>query len=162
MDTNRYQSDNINREAISKAHRYCSVQERCIIETKKKLKQWGVKEVHTDDIIEQLIKDNFLNEERFVNTFVSSKFNLNKWGKIKIRYELVLKKIPESMIQSGLDKIDEQEYHSVMKKIILKKKAEIKETDIYKAKKKVGTFAISKGYEPELVWDIIRKDKIMG
>ena len=157
MDKNRYQSDDLNREAISKAHRYCSVQERCVIDIHKKLKQWGVKEVDIDDIIEQLIKDNFLNEERFVDTFVISKFDINKWGKIKIRYELVLRKIPGNLIQSGLDKIDEQEYHSVLKKVILKKKGEIKETDIYKAKKKVATFAISKGYEPALVWDTIKK-----
>ena len=157
MDKNRYQSDGINREAISKAQQYCSLQERCVIDIQKKLKQWGVKGVDMDDIIEQLINDNFLNEERFVDTFVISKFDLNKWGKIKIRYELVLRKIPEMLIQSGLDKIDEQEYHSVLKKIILKKKAEIKETDIYKAKKKVATFAISKGYEPELVWNAIKK-----
>ena len=161
MDKNRYQSDGINREAISKAQQYCSLQERCVIDIQKKLKQWGVKGVDMDDIIEQLINDNFLNEERFVDTFVISKFDLNKWGKIKIRYELVLRKIPEMLIQSGLDKIDEQEYHSVLKKIILKKKAEIKETDIYKAKKKVATFAISKGYEPELVWNIIAKNQIM-
>ena len=161
MDKNRHQTNDIIREAISKANRYCSVQERCVIDIQKKLKQWGVEEVDTDDIIEQLIKDNFLNEERFVDTFVISKFNLNKWGKIKIRYELVIKKIPERLIQSGLDKIDEQEYHSVLKKIILKKKGEIKETDIYKANKKVATFAISKGYEPELVWDVIREYRIM-
>jgi len=143
-------------DAIIKARHYCSSQERCVSEIEIKLKQWGVKKEDFNLILEQLIADDFLNEARYVDTYVQSKVKLKKWGKIKIRYELKRRRVPGSLIDAGLDKIDEQSYLMILEKIILKKKAEIKETDIYKAQKKVATFAISKGYEPNLVWEAIK------
>ena len=50
----------------------------------QKLREWKVDDDRIPSIIEELTKEKFLNDLRFTQTFVSSKFRLNKWGKIKM------------------------------------------------------------------------------
>jgi len=97
-----------------KAESYCAYQERAQQEVRDKLYDWGLHHDEVEEVITELITTNFLNEERFANAYVSGKFNIKRWGKIKIKQGLKLKRIPDKMIIKALNTIDYDEYLRVI------------------------------------------------
>jgi len=143
---------------LHKAQAYCAYQERCPQEVVQKLREWKVDEDRIPKIIEQLTGENFINEIRFTETFVRSKFNLKKWGKNKIAYELRLKKIPASIILQSLQTIDDAEYRATLMHLKDQKSKEVKEKDSFKKKQKIVRFLVSRGFEMELVMETFKKE----
>jgi len=142
---------------LHKAQAYCAYQERCTKEVVQKLRDWKVDEDRIPKIIEQLTGENFINDIRFTETFVRSKFNLKKWGKNKIAYELRLKKIPASIISQSLQAINDNEYRAALQHLKDQKSKEIKEKDPFKKKQKIVRFLVSRGFEMELVMGTFKK-----
>lgn len=120
-----------------------------------KLKSFHLQEGMDEKIIVELEKENYLDEARFAKVFASGKLRINKWGRNKIYAALQQKKVPEFFILQGLSEIDQDEYIQVLRNLIASKSKEIKEPDFDRHNKKVANFAISKGFEPRLVWDIL-------
>lgn len=141
---------------LQKAREYCAYQERCRSEMELKFQQWGVDKVRAAKMIEQLEKDNFLNEDRYTETFVRGKFRLKKWGKNKLAAELRMKKIPEDIIAKHLQDIDDAEYRSAIIVLAEKKSKELQEKDKFKKNQKIARFLISKGFDPQLVFSVIK------
>lgn len=141
---------------LHKAQAYCAYQDRCSSEVIQKLKGWGVDDARIPKIIEALMQDKFIDDARYVQTFVSSKFRLKHWGRNKIAYELRLKKIPQTMISQGLESIDTHEYINGIKDLITKKSKEVKDSDAFRKKQKIARYIISKGFESELVFSLLK------
>ena len=135
---------------LNRARHYCSTQERCIQDVNAKLQSWKVSQKNIDKIIESLRKDNYLNEERYARLYAGGKFRINHWGKNKIIYELTKKKIPELIIQIGLQEISDEEYYNTLLDLMKKKKREISDTDPFVIRKKLLNFAMQKGYHYSL------------
>ncbi len=131
----------------SKITHYCAYQERCVQDVRIKLKTLGVTEKLMDTIIAELIKDNFVNEERFAKLFTSGKFRIKKWGKSKIYKALQQKRVPEFFILDALNEINDLEYCQTLGQLLKKKNREIREEDLKKINQKLINFAHSKGYE---------------
>lgn len=142
-------------QALIRIQKYCAYQERSQQEVRNKLFQWGL---HTEEIelmIVDLIGENFLKEERFALAFSGGKFRQKKWGRVKIKRALQEKKVSEPLIKKALSEISEKDYLKSLKDVIRNKAKIVKEKDSFKRKYKIATYAIQRGYEPELVWDII-------
>lgn len=142
--------------AIEKIKNWCAYQERSHFETKTKLFEFGLYSNEVDEAITALISENFLNEERFAEAFTRGKFRIKHWGKIKIKNELKQRLVSDYSINKALKLIDDNEYYTVLKKIISKKIAETKEKNEYKKKHKVFQYAISRGFESNLISEIIK------
>lgn len=142
--------------AFKKAAEYCAIQERCQQELKIKLASWEVYGADADNIIVQLISDGFINEERFAKAFAGGKFRIKKWGKQKIRQELKARNISEYCISKGLQEIDGSEYLKTLASLMRRKETETIEKNAYRKMNKIASFLIAKGYESELVWDVLR------
>ncbi|MBI2279935.1 MAG: RecX family transcriptional regulator [Bacteroidetes bacterium] len=141
-------------KALEKAKRYCSFQERCILDVENRFRAWNVKKEDWDSLIDKLMEQNFLNEKRYIEAFVRGKFLIKKWGKIKIKAELNHKKIYGKEIDEAIDnEIEEDEYFKTIKNLIVKKKALLNESD--KSKEKLYRYLLSKGYEQELIFKFI-------
>src|SRR5688572_5536586 len=97
-------------EAKQKIEAFCAYQERCDFEVRQKLFSWGLFQEDVDALISDLITHNFLNEQRFAEAYVSGKFRIKKWGRVKIRQQLKLRKISEYSIKKGMQVIDDEEY----------------------------------------------------
>ncbi|MBN1340497.1 MAG: RecX family transcriptional regulator [Bacteroidales bacterium] len=138
-----------------KIRKYCAFQERCIADVKSKLMEWKVQEHHIDEVIRILLRDNYLNEERYARVFAGGKFRNNKWGKFKIMKALQQKQIPELYIQMGVREIDEQEYRETLRRLISAKKSEIRDSDPVRVELKIMNYTFGKGFEPELVREIL-------
>ncbi|MDD3771691.1 MAG: RecX family transcriptional regulator [Weeksellaceae bacterium] len=145
-------------EIRDKIAKYCAYQDRCHWEVEQKLTEFQLIPEAYDSIFIYLIENKFLNEERFVNSFVSGKFKIKKWGKIKIQIELKKRKIPMNLIEKGLKTIDETEYQSTLEELHNKKKTSLKsERESWKKKMKIRNYLLQKGYEADLIYEMLNK-----
>lgn len=141
------------KELLEKARSICAMRETCAQVIEKKLVSW--KEPETEPYIKVLIKENYINHERYVSAFVKDKFNLEKWGKQKIAVALKMKNIDEKLIQKGLSAIDDQVYNQVLNELLTRKKSTIKDRSVVKVKSKLFRFAASRGFEYDLIYSQI-------
>jgi regulatory protein len=136
-----------------KARNYCDYAERCIYDVRNKLKLWQATDSSIEKIITRLEKEDFINEERYAVSFAIGKLRNNKWGRTKIFHALAQKHIPEIYIQMGLNEIDEEEYINTLKAVL--KSKNISGNDDFKKKTKLVKYAQQKGFNPNLVWNIL-------
>ena len=145
----------IKSEAFQKMAKYCAYQERCQSEIRNRLRGSGLSSEEIENIICDLIEQNFTNEERFSKTFTRGKFNQKGWGKNKIKQHLIQKEISEFCINKGLNEICESDYLEKLELIIQKKTKQFSELNEFTLNQKVAKYAISRGYESSLVWDVV-------
>lgn len=139
-------------QALQKVKHYCAYQERCHSEVKEKLYSYGLKTKEVEEIISNLIEENYLNEERFAIHFASGKFRIKKWGRIKIRYELKKKSVSDYCIKKAIQSIDEEEYEAVILKLIKAKADTAKKHKLMYHKIQSIVSALNlKGYESDIV-----------
>ena len=143
------------RQAQAKAESYCAFQERSQQEVRNKLYGWGLRGTEVEDTIAELIATNYLNEERFALAYASGKFRMKGWGKIKIRQGLAFKSVSEPLIQMALQAIDPTEYHNKLLETLTKKAALTSEKDPYIRKHKLARHAASRGFEQNLVFEVL-------
>ncbi len=134
---------------------YCAYQERSQQEVRDKLNKMGILREEVEDIIAYLIAENFLNEERFAIAFAGGKFRIKQWGKLKIKSALKMKNTSDYCIKKALSLIENKEYLQTIQKIINKKRKEIIEKDPFLKNNKIANYLINKGFETELVWEMI-------
>ena len=146
--------------ALLKAESWCAYQERSQQETRNKLYEYGLHQREVEDLITELIVTNFLNEERFAMAYVSGKFNIKKWGRIKIKQGLKFKKVPDKLIQKALNSIDGDKYLANILATAEKKLKVINEKDAIKKKYKLITFLQSKGFENDLIFDVLKANNL--
>ena len=146
-------------QALLKAQQSCAYQERCQQEMRDKLYEWGLYPDAVENIIADLITDNFLNEERFAKAYAGGKFRIKKWGKIKIKIELKKRKISEYCIKKAMEEISDKEYIATINQLITKKSKEIKGGKPQVRNYKIAQYIASKGFEQNLIWDILRTDE---
>ncbi|MDY0089409.1 MAG: regulatory protein RecX [Flavobacteriaceae bacterium] len=145
------------KEFIQKAEQYCSYQERCHAEVRKKLNALGLKNNESEEIIVHLISQNFLNEERFAYIFSRSKFNQKKWGKERIKKELKSRQISDYLITKALNEIPDEEYENLFELLSEKQWEIIQEKNLLKKRKKFCDFLLRKGYESNRVYERMKE-----
>jgi regulatory protein len=122
-----------------------------------KLYEYGLHKPDVEQIISKLIGENFLSEERFAIAFAGGKFRIKKWGKIKIKAELRHRKVSDFCINKALKQINDTDYFSTLEKIISQKSKLLKEPNKIKKRNKLIQFAAGKGYERDLIMDILKE-----
>ena len=147
------------KEATERIQSYCAIQDRCQWDVERKMKEWGISDEIIENILTDLILDKFVNEERFSESFCRGKFRIKRWGKVKIKNELKIKKISNNCIDKGLLQIEKKEYMKVLKDLYLKKRDSLKDTNQFIRKGKIAKHLQQKGFESKLIWELINKDK---
>ena len=138
-------------ELLQKMATYCSVSERCISEVDEKLQKLEVTDTDRKKIIKQLVKNDFINEQRYAQAFAKDKFRFNKWGKMKISFALKGKGIDSEQISNALALIDEGEYEEMLSSILKTKLAGLKYNSEYEKRGKLFRFAQSRGFESNAI-----------
>ena len=144
-------------EALIKLEAFCAYQERSTGELKRKLSEWGIESDDALEIIETLASRGFVDDERFAFAYVSGKYRIKKWGRVKIRFELRQKGINDDLIKKAITSIDPEVYFSNIQEIVVRKWQETKGKDKWDKRAKVMRFLASKGYESDLVTDAIKE-----
>ncbi len=143
-------------DALEKLQKYCAYQDRCHKEVRSKLLDLGIYGDDLEQIIAELIAENFLNEERFAQSYARGKFRMKHWGKRKILQELKARQISAYCIKKGMAEIDDDEYEKKLFGLIEKKNNSLKENNVYIRRKKLFDYAYRKGYESFLIQNCIK------
>lgn len=139
-------------EALQKAKQYCAYQERCHSEVKEKLYSLGMYKKGVDELLSELISENYLNEERFAIMFAGGKFRIKQWGRIKIKYALKQKQVSEYCIKKALAAINDTDYRKTLQKLFDQKLKTLKgEKNIFIKKRKLQDHLIQKGFETDMI-----------
>ena len=145
------------KEATRKLEGYCAYQDRCHKEVNSKLKEMGMISAAMDEIVGHLIKENFLNEERFARSFARGKFNIKKWGKKRIINELKQRDITKYNLKLALKEIDEDIYLETLEILAKKRAMQLTETNVFKKRKKLADYLLYRGWESPLVYEITKR-----
>jgi len=146
-------------QAFQKAKQYCAYQERCHREVKEKLYTYGLYKQQVEELLSQLIEEDYLNEERFAIQFAGGRFRMKQWGRVKIKYELKQKQVSEYCIKKALKQIEETDYLKTLHQLAAKKWKTIKGEELNKFIKmsKAIDYLLQKGFESELVREVVAK-----
>ena len=139
-------------QALPKIKLYCAYQERCHSEVKEKLYSLGLYKKDVEELMAQLIEQNYLNEERFAVQYAGGKFRMNLWGKVKIKHALKQKQVSDYSIKKALKGIPDGDYKKTVEKLARQKLARLKsEKNIFIKKRKLQDHLLQKGYETDLI-----------
>lgn len=144
-------------QILDKMAKYCAYQERSVKEVTDKLKTFEISEKDREEIINYLIDNKFVNDERFAHAFVRGKINQSGWGVNKIRFHLIQKGVSKEIIDEALQSFDEEAYRQRLVEVLKAKAKTVKAANDFKRNRKLAAYAIQKGFEAPLVWEVIRK-----
>lgn len=148
-------------EAQVKLESWCAYQDRCTFEIQTKLISWNIPLNQHDQLIDHLIKNRFLDDRRFAESFVSGKVKIKRWGRIKIKHHLIQKRLSKELIQFGLSTIDQTLYWNNLVDLTSRRLREAKKNeDKWHLRNRTAIFLASKGYERDLVFDAIKTCEI--
>lgn len=137
--------------------RFCDYQDRCVHEVRLKLKRLGISESEVLTILDQLVEEDLINEERFAINFARGKFRIKHWGRIRIRAELKSKGIAASHIAKALEGLDAENYHQRLHELAQRKLETLSSGSDQSRRKRLWDALIYRGWEKELVYDTIRE-----
>ena len=133
----------------------CVTGEHCMQEMREKMIRWGIDDEVQQRILNHLVENRFIDEERYARAFVKDKAKYNKWGRRKIEQALWAKRIPQETIREALDEVDGEEYVETLRRLLKQKKASLsnRTTDQYTLNRQLLRFALGRGF----TYDIIRQ-----
>jgi regulatory protein len=140
-------------EAYLQLAAICAQAEHCEQEMRDKMKRWELDETVQNRVIDRLVKERYIDNERYARAFVKDKIRYNKWGRRKVQQGLWMKRIDASIQQQVLDEIDEKEYLDVLRPLLKQKRKGIKASSDYELNQKLVRFALGRGF----TFDIIRQ-----
>ena len=140
---------------IEKIQSYCLYQDRCIKEVKNKLYSFKVSSQLVENIVEYLIDNDYLNEERYTKMFIQGKLRIKKWGRIKLKYELKSKGIDIKIINEHINQINEEDYIEYFNEFSTNKIKFLKGTLNQKKRSFINYFTY-RGWENDLIYQKLR------
>lgn len=141
--------------ALARAAALCSKCEQAESDIRKKLHDWGINREDADTIIDTLIGEHYLDEQRFAIAYTRDKFRFDGWGRVKIAYQLRLKQVSQSIIDTAFAEIDDDEYEQSLRKLLSSKLRSLKGKEPIQIKASLLRFASSRGFEPGLIYRLL-------
>jgi len=146
------------KDALRKAAMFCAYQERTQQEVRDRLKEWGVWGDDAEEVIAELIQQNYLNEERFAKSFAGGKFRVKGWGKRKIKQHLQQRGITGYNLNEALKEIEPDDYRQTLVDLLDRKRRSLNDANPLVIKQKLIRFAMSRGYESDLIFAVLGAD----
>ena len=143
--------DMTEQEAYLQLAALCAQAEHCQQEMRDKMRRWELDESVQNRIIDRLIKECYVDDERYARAFVKDKIRYNKWGRRKVQQALWQKRIDADIQQRVLDEIDEKEYLDVLRPLLKQKRKSIRAANDYELNQKLARFALSRGFTFDLI-----------
>ncbi len=142
------------RQALKNAAILCSKAEKCSADLISGFKKSGMNEDEIGAAIDYLKNEKFIDDKRYAVHFVSDKFRLNKWGRVKIAYMLRQKHIDEKLIEDSLTYIADEDYERTLRELLIGKAKSIKGSSSFERKGRLVNFAQSRGFESDIAYRV--------
>jgi len=143
--------------ALGKAMAICAKSEQCSSDIRSKLESWGLNTHDSISVMDKLIRENFINDRRYAESFVRDKYRQNKWGKLKIAAHLRSKNIDPEVIGNALSLLDDDQYRQMIADTLNSHRKTVKAKNQYELKGKLLRFGLSKGFESQILYDILNE-----
>ena len=148
-------------EAYLQLAALCAQAEHCEQEMRDKMKRWEIDKAVQDRVLQRLIEERYIDNERYARAFVKDKIRYNKWGRRKVQQALWMKRIDQDIQQRVLDEIEEKEYLDVLRPLLKQKRKSIKADSDYELNQKLVRFALSRGFTFDIIRQCIDVDEEM-
>ena len=152
--------DMTEQEAYLQLAALCAQAEHCQQEMRDKMRRWELDETVQNRIIDRLIKERYVDDERYARAFVKDKIRYNKWGRRKVQQALWQKHIDAEIQQQVLDEIDEKEYLDILRPLLKQKRKSIKAESDYELNQKLVRFALGRGFGFDIIRQCLNVDDI--
>ena len=147
-------------EAYLQLAALCAQAEHCEQEMRDKMRRWELDETVQNRIINRLIKERYVDDERYARAFVKDKIRYNKWGRRKVQQALWQKRIDADIQQQVLDEIEEKEYLDILRPLLKQKRKSIKAESDYELNQKLVRFALGRGFDFDIIRQCLNVDDI--
>lgn len=141
--------------AYTRAAALCSRSEHAISDIYAKLLGWGLPQSQARGIIDRLVSENFINEQRYAHAYAHDKHQYNGWGRVKIAYQLRAKGICQQDIDDAMQDINDEGYRETLLKLLRGKWREVSSREPQLARAAMLRFAAGRGYEPNLIYNAV-------
>ncbi len=148
-------------EAYLQLATLCAQAEHCEQEMRDKMKRWEIDETAQNRIIDRLVKERYIDNERYARAFVKDKIRYNIWGRRKVQQALWMKRIDNDIQQRVLDEIDEKEYLDVLHPLLKQKRKSTKAANDYELNQKLVRFALGRGFTFDIIRQCLEVDEEM-
>lgn len=139
------------REALIQLSALCARGEHCTFEMQEKMRRWQLPDDQQARVIERLVRDRYVDDERFAHAFVRDKIRYNKWGRRKVEQALWQKHIDEEIRRRVLDAVSDEEYLHVLRPLLQQKRRGLKAGSDYELNMKLIRFAMSRGFTMDII-----------
>ena len=119
----------------------------------EKMRKWGMADEAQARVMQRLVSERYIDDERFARAFVRDKILYNKWGRRKVEQALWAKRIDEDIRRQVLSEVDDEEYIRILRPLLKQKRRSTKAQSDYEQNQKLVKFALSRGF----TFDIIRQ-----
>lgn len=140
-------------EALFRLTALCSQAEHCSYEMTEKMRKWQISDEAQARIMQHLVEERYIDDERFCRYFVKDKIRYNKWGRRKVEQTLWAKHIDSDISKAILDEVDDEEYINILRPMIKSRRKQMKDMNEYEANARLMRWAIGRGF----TFDIIRQ-----
>ena len=144
-------------QVLDKMAKYCAYQERCVKDVTEKLKTFDISPKDKEEILNYLLDNRFVDNERFTKAFVRGKINQSGWGLNKIRFHLIQKGIDKDLIDKALSQSDEEVYRQRLVEVLKTKAKTVKAENDFERNRKLAAYAMQRGFEAGLVWEVLKE-----
>ena len=152
--------DMTEQEAYLQLAALCAQAEHCQQEMRDKMRRWELNETVQNKVIARLVKERYIDDERYARAFVKDKIHYNKWGRRKVQQALWQKRIDSDIQQRVLDEIDEKEYLDILRPLLKQKRKSIKAASDYELNQKLVRFALGRGFGFDIIRQCLDVDNI--
>ena len=143
------------KQAYLKLSALCARSEHCAYEMTEKMRRWQMSEEEQAAVIERLVKERFIDDERYARAFAADKIKYNKWGQRKVEQALFMKRIDGKIIDAVLAEIDDDTYLDILRPLISAKRRSTKAENDYELRGKLIRFALSRGFTMNLIEKVL-------
>ena len=133
-------------EALQKLSALCARAEHSSGEMLEKMRRWQLSEDARERVLDRLIDEKFVDDERFARLFVREKIRFDRWGRRKIEQALYQKGVASDISHRVLDEVDDEAYVAELKKLIAAKRRSVQAESDYEMRAKLTKYALGRGF----------------
>jgi regulatory protein len=142
-------------QILTKLTAVCSRAEYCKEDIRRKMERWEVADDIQEKVIAYLIKERYIDEERYARCFIKAKKEYNHWGEKKIEQALYMKRIPKDIYEPILKEICNNDFRDILKSLLQNKKRSVKASSDYELRGKLIRFAMQRGFTYDQICKVI-------
>ena len=141
-------------KVLDRMRNLCSRREYCRSDIMKKvLTALDGDRAAAEKVLDVLVAEKYIDEQRYASAFARDKASLAGWGGTKIRYMLASKGVPRDIVEHALEDIDDSKARMKLEKLMENKFRNLK--DDPQCRLKMLRFGLGRGYAYEEVAEVI-------